>query len=85
MYKWTLRHRNSNEANILNPEKVVDGYAWVEDAPVVNANYFYSELLPVIPSQFYQLRGNNTDFILKYISFYDENKVLGSAFIKSAK
>lgn len=74
MYKWTLRYRDDNGANKLNPDRFIKGYFWFADAPTLNASYQYSGMIPVSPSQVYQANGDGTNNILRFVTFYDYEK-----------
>lgn len=67
MYKWTLKHRNSNESNLVNPERFITPF-------LGNPATMLSEYISISPNTDYQGHGDSFVFLSYY--FYDLNKNL---------
>lgn len=74
-YKWTLKHRDVNGSNLLNPYKFVQGFYWFVDDEVNADTFAYSEKIRVNPNAVYQGNNGVDTNVFRYVDFYDFNKV----------
>lgn len=72
MYKWTLKHRESNGVNIINPRKVKQGqYLDTFGGTVQDADYAHSEQTKVLPGQVYECHQDEIITNFKTVVFFD--------------
>lgn len=57
MFNWTLKHRDSGGANVVNPDRVRNGYYLdpSDGSETVSADHAYSDYIPVIPAQVWEV------------------------------
>lgn len=67
-HTWVLKYKDASSGNLLDPQKVVQGFHWAGNAPVLNALESFV-VIPVNPSQTYWANV----LALTRAQFYDSN------------
>ncbi len=74
MYSWSLKYRNTNGANLLDPLRVIKGIYINETGNTLSdANYFTTDYIPVDGAEVAQLN-KGAGITARYLTYYDEKK-----------
>lgn len=84
MYSWSLKYRNTNGANLLDPLRVIKGIKVTGNTGVTSSdpNYFTTDYIPVEAGTVHQLH-KGTGITARDISYYDDKKDFVSGAISS--